>query len=312
MIRRRVRHHLNSLSLGSLVWGLAMIAWVVFLLLVVSLQEEAEDSARLPQLPPAPLLALILSDARPESAARRTAIREGWCAPAVAAAANATCVFVLSATPYADAAEAALAEEQAQHNDLLRVDTGGMRDTWETLPAKVFAALRWAAARGRGEAVLKTDHDCFADIGGIARGVARLGGLYYWGSFYRDSWPKTSRADKYFDPLWVNKSAQYPLYAAGPGYVLSPVLVGVLAGWTAPLPSVLEDVCVGNAVHVLAPSTVVVHDPWRFVSQRAPVCVPGMLLKHCSMHLADITRFSTNLQLRGDPCRSAITLVDPL
>jgi hypothetical protein len=234
-------------------------------------------------------------------------------------------MFVLSATPYMPAAaERAIAAEAGQHGDVLRVSTGGMPDSWQVLPAKVLAAVRWAAsaeAPGAGAAlVLKTDHDCWADLPGIAQAAAAAlppGADVYWGSFYVGSLPKQDAADRYYDAVW-NSSAPYPPYASGPGYVLSPSLASAVAarwGPGRPPVSVLEDVTVGHAVGVVSPAALRLHDPWRLVTQRIPVCIRGMLLKHCSKQLAAIPRYHANVRLRGDPCSadsSHVFVPDPL
>lgn len=301
------------------------IACVVTVLLfstasvLITSRDEVERSSPSESLP---LIALIISDAAPGSFERRRVIRETWCNAEARTSSGATCRFVLSATPYSPAsAEEAIASENSSWGDILRVDTGGAPDSWQSLPVKVVSAMRWASSSSA--IVLKTDHDCWVNLPGLssaARSVvasAGKGGNVYWGSFYFASWPKSDVGSKYFDAVWRASrfsSMRYPPYASGPGYVLSPSLVAVVASWKEPPVSLLEDVTIGDVVSRGALGAKLVHDPLRLVTRRTRICFPGMLLKHCANNLADIASYHNNTRDRGNPCSSgnADLFPDPL
>lgn len=124
-----------------------------------------------------------------------------------------------------DAADARLAAEALLHGDILTVP--GV-DTYRGVPSKVLEFYRWAAGV-RAPYAMKTDDDCFVDIGRIVAGLTErglLGRSHVWWSQFREGWP-VARQGKWAERDYSGTA--YPAFACGAGGVLSLDLVDYLA-----------------------------------------------------------------------------------
>jgi len=180
-------------------------------------------------------LLVILITTAPDHALRRAAIRRTWCAASTRAA-RATgeidvdardrrhfqCVFLIGATPSA-ATERSIRAETAAHGDIAR---GAYIDSYRNLTAKVLTGLHWCVRHCRPRFVLKTDDDCFVNVGVLLR----LLSLHtddddvYVGKVYssptntfviRSAHSRWAVSERDYSPVY------YPPYASGIGYVLS-------------------------------------------------------------------------------------------
>ncbi|KAG8239444.1 hypothetical protein J437_LFUL019180 [Ladona fulva] len=122
-----------------------------------------------------------------------------------------------------------LAEEANERKDILLVKTV---DVYRNLPDKLLYFMRWASRRKKFSYILKTDDDTFIDLKKVDKSMhfAHMATSYlvdnayynWWWSSFRVGWPVESfgkwREDDY-------RSATYPPFPCGAGYVLSKDLV---------------------------------------------------------------------------------------
>ncbi|XP_069685169.1 UDP-GalNAc:beta-1,3-N-acetylgalactosaminyltransferase 2-like isoform X3 [Periplaneta americana] len=124
-----------------------------------------------------------------------------------------------------------LLKESEEKKDILFLD---VIDVYRNLPRKLAQFFKWAHLNADSTYVMKTDDDTFINVAEVTKNLkyAKKEQLYdmeglhtYWWSSFREGWPVQSfgkwREDTY-------RSATYPPFPCGAGYVLSRDLIQFL------------------------------------------------------------------------------------
>ncbi|XP_037086282.1 UDP-GalNAc:beta-1,3-N-acetylgalactosaminyltransferase 2-like [Pollicipes pollicipes] len=113
------------------------------------------------------------------------------------------------------AAQRALAEEAAEHGDLLLLP--GV-DVYRRLPDKLLGFFSWVSTHSSADWVIKCDDDVILDLPRILKNIPkRTGSDLWWGNF-RYNWP-ANRYGKWAE--YVYQAEVYPPFACGTASLLS-------------------------------------------------------------------------------------------
>jgi hypothetical protein len=151
-------------------------------------------------------------------AAKRANVRENW--------GQNRCVFFVVGTTNGAWPE----EEQAQHQDLILLDTEEVYHGEDSiLSYKTAAWFLFAHAHfPNASYVLKTDDDCYVDVDGLRAELRRVE-PDYWGKVWRSAVPIRDPKHKWHVSKAMWPEATYPDYCSGAGYVLSRKAVNCMA-----------------------------------------------------------------------------------
>ncbi|KAM9093801.1 beta-1,3-galactosyltransferase 2 [Sarcophilus harrisii] len=150
--------------------------------------------------------------------------------------------------------QALLEEEDKEHGDLLQV---GFLDTYHNLTLKVLMGLEWIAQYcPTARYVLKVDNDVFLNPSFLIHQVLHpekpTPPNFITGYIYLDSEPQRSSDDKWYMPPELYPQEKYPVYCAGPGYVLSVSLAIRILDMAQKVRAIyLEDVYIGLCIREL-------------------------------------------------------------
>jgi hypothetical protein len=135
-------------------------------------------------------------------------------------------------------------------DEVTRVLTLAVPDTYETLPTKIHAACTWIYENHPGiPGIFKTDDDMLFDIPALVAAVATHAAKPYWGivkGMCHAAPVNPLRIAHRFVDTTLKPSHQSAIYCYGGGYWLSAaVLPIVVAAASTYASSSLEDVCTG-------------------------------------------------------------------
>ncbi|XP_068939306.1 beta-1,3-galactosyltransferase 2-like [Petaurus breviceps papuanus] len=241
----------------------------------------------------APFL-LMLVMTQPQEVGVRQAIRETWGNETLVPNVVICRLFVLGLPQplFAQEVQALLEEEDREYGDLLQV---GFLDTYRNLTLKVLMGLEWVAQYcPTAHYVLKVDNDVFLNPSFLVHQVLHpeqpTRPNFITGYIYLDSEPQRSLDDKWYIPPELYPQDKYPVYCAGPGYVLSVSLaIRVLAMAQRVKAIYLEDVFIGLCIQELGiKPTPAPPDAFSIIRQE---------YEHCAFHQLALVHHFTPQEL---------------